>query len=198
MRRNTANRAELLQRAASDNMAEMGDSYLLVIGGRAGVGKSSVAFALHELLTESDVRHAVIEGDALDLAHPAPWEHRLAERNLGAVWANYRDLGYRRLIYTNTVSVLETQSLAAAMGDSPTVTAVLLRASDAATAERLGRREQGGSLARHLERSSRAAELLEEKVTADVHRIETDGLTPPEIANLIAPLLNWAADRAHP
>ncbi len=61
-------------------------SKLLVIGGRSGVGKSSVAFALHDQLAVERVRHAVIEGDALDLAWPAPWEHRLAERNLAAVW----------------------------------------------------------------------------------------------------------------
>ena len=43
-------------------------SRLLLIGGRSGVGKSTVAFALHDLLTDREIPHAVIEGDALDLA----------------------------------------------------------------------------------------------------------------------------------
>ena len=94
----------------------MSGSRLLVIGGRSGVGKSSVAFALHDLLAADRVRHAVIEGDALDLAWPEPWEHRLAERNLAAMWSNYRALGHHRLVYTNTVSVLHADALAAAMG----------------------------------------------------------------------------------
>lgn len=78
------------------------------------MGTTTVAHALHRLLAERDVRHAVIEGDLLDPAHPAPWEHGLAERNLAAVWSNYRDLGYRRLIYTNTVALLEARTLALA------------------------------------------------------------------------------------
>ena len=88
-------------------------SEVLFIGGRSGVGKTTAALALHGLLTALDVRHAVIEGDNLDLAHPAPWRHPvpwnhgLAARNLAAMWHNYRVLGYRRLIYTNTVAVRE-------------------------------------------------------------------------------------------
>ena len=40
------------------------------------------------------------------MAYPPPWEHGLAARNLASIWRNYRDLGYRRLIYTNTNSDL--------------------------------------------------------------------------------------------
>lgn len=166
-------------------------SQLLVIGGRSGVGKSTVATALHDLLSQADVQHAFIEGDTLDLAHPAPWEHQLAERNLAAIWANYRDLGYRRLIYTNTVSVLEAGSLATAMGDTPRITAVLLQASDEVAAERLGRREQGESLARHVNRSTQASRFLEAKADPGVHRVDTDGRSPVEIARRILPLLGW-------
>jgi hypothetical protein len=38
----------------------------------SGVGKASAASALHALLKGRDIRHAVIEGDYLDLAHPEP------------------------------------------------------------------------------------------------------------------------------
>ncbi|MFT3942839.1 MAG: hypothetical protein QM705_03300 [Ancrocorticia sp.] len=176
----------------------MSESHLVVIGGRSGVGKSTVAFTLHELLAAKDVKHAVIEGDALDMAHPALWKHRMAERNLAAMWANYRTLGYRRLIYTNTVSVLESDGLAQAMGDSPTITAILLQASDETTSERLGRREQGDTLTRHLERSARAATFLEEKASRTVHRVTTDGLTPAEIATQILSLLSWTDDFSEP
>jgi N-acetyltransferase len=46
---------------------------LLLLGGRSGVGKSTVAGELHHLLAQADVKHALIEGDSLDLAYPAPW-----------------------------------------------------------------------------------------------------------------------------
>ena len=166
-------------------------SHLLLLGGRSGVGKSTVAATLHAVLRDRDVRHAVIEGDALDLAHPVPWEHRLAERNLAAVWANYRALGYRRLVYTNTVSVLEAADLAAAMGDDPHVTPVLLTGEDDAVRERLCRREHGDQLRAHLQRSAEAAAELEAAVPASVHRLATDGLTPDDVAARVLALVGW-------
>lgn len=166
---------------------------ILFIGGRSGVGKSTVAFALHDLLASKDVTHAVIEGDALDLAHPSPWRQRMAERNLAAVWSNYRDDGYHRLIYTNTVSVLEVDELAAAVGGDPDVTSVLLQATDATAKYRLERREHGDSLREHIERSTKAASFLEKKAAPSVHRIPTDGRTPEEIALVLADLTGWEA-----
>jgi ABC-type glutathione transport system ATPase component len=157
-------------------------SNLLVIGGRSGVGKSTVAFALHAQLAAERVRHAVIEGDALDLAWPAPWEHRLAERNLAAVWVNYRALGYDLLVYTNTMSVLHAGELAAAMGDYPVVTAILLTADDSTARARLARREHGDSLAAHVQRSDAAARVLQEMTPLDVHRLSTDGRDAVHIA----------------
>lgn len=168
-------------------------SHVILIGGRSGVGKSTVAFETHRLLSARDIRHAVIEGDALDLAHPAPWEHRLAERNLAAMWANYRALGYRRLVYTNTVAVLEADALAEAMGDAPVVTSILLRADDRTTEARLGAREHGESLREHLERSRSAAGRLDGLAGADVHRIDTGGLAPVEIAGRILEIAGWTA-----
>ncbi len=60
-------------------------------------------------LAQADVRHCLIEGDNLDMAHPPPWERGqpLAELNLAAMWRNYRTFGYQRLIYTNTAAVLD-------------------------------------------------------------------------------------------
>ncbi|UJP41478.1 ATPase [Cellulomonas palmilytica] len=163
----------------------------MLIGGRSGVGKSTVAHALHALLTAADVRHAVIEGDYLDLAHPAPHAERLAERNLRAVWSAYRDLGYRRLVYTNTVSPQYADDLALAMGDAPRVTAVLLTADDATAHERLARREHGAELDAHVARSDAAARGLDRGCPPSVHRVGTTGRTPDEIARGIAALAGW-------
>nr|WP_216645198.1 ATPase [Isoptericola halotolerans] len=161
---------------------------MLLVSGRSGAGKSSTAFALHDLLSVEGIRHAVIEGDALDLAWPAPWEHRLAARNLAAVWANYRDLGYRRLVYTNTVAILEAAELAAAMGDRPRVTSVLLTASDEEVRSRLSRREDGASLQAHVERSGKAAVVLEAQADTSVHRVDTDGRPVRQIAQALRAL----------
>lgn len=163
-------------------------SAVLFIGGRAGVGKTSLAAELHTLLSAARIQHALIEGDNLDQAYPPPWEANLAEQNLAAMWANYRRLGYRRLIYTNTVSVLETSKLSAAMGDEPVITAALLGASDKVTQGRLRQRERGSGLAAHLERSLLRATELEQAAPAWVHRLNTDG---QKLSTLAHQLLLW-------
>lgn len=166
-------------------------SEVLFIGGRAGVGKSSVAFNLHERLFAVQVKHAVIEGDNLDLAYPRPWEYNLAERNLYAMWQNYRALGHRRLIYTNTVSVLQTDVLAAAMGDDPVVRAVLLGASNETAAVRLGGRESATTLELYLTRSRERAAELEQGTPPWVWRVSTDGKSVPTVADEILERLGW-------
>jgi predicted kinase len=170
-------------------------SHVLLIGGRSGVGKTTAAIALHELLADRDLRHAVIEGDNLDLAHPAPHvEHpgaALAERNLAAMWAGYRELGHRRLVYTNTTSIVFADELAAAMGDDPRVTSVLLRASDATATARLDARAVGAADARDVANSAAKAARLDE-LGPHVQRIETDGLTPREVAVRLLEHVGWA------
>ena len=168
-------------------------SEVLFIGGRAGVGKTRVALELHDQLSAHRVKHCVIEGDTLDLAYPPPWEqgHRLAEQNLAAMWANYRALGYRRVIYTNTVSVLETEGLSAAMGDEPIVKAALLGASDNTVKGRLELRESAATLQSHLKRSRLRAAELERQTPSWVWRIDTDGKDSPTVAGEILELLGW-------
>ncbi len=166
-------------------------SEVLFVGGRAGVGKSSVALELHEQLFAQRVEHCVIEGDNLDLAYPPPWEHNLAEKNLSDMWRNYRALGYRRLVYTNTVSVLETEGLAVAMGDTPLIKAVLLRASDTTTATRLEGRETATTLQLHLDRSRLRAAELEQKTPSWVYRINTDDKSISAVTLEILGLLGW-------
>jgi hypothetical protein len=170
-----------------------GQTGALLVGGRAGVGKSSVGYEIHEQLSAAGLRHCLIEGDNLDMAYPAPWEHHLAERNLAAMWANYRALGYRRMIYTNTASVLENVigELTAAMGDDPQVTGVLLTCSDATARRRLAQREIGSALDSHVERSTQMARRLDRHAPAWVHRVATDGRTVADTAAEIISLTAW-------
>jgi hypothetical protein len=171
-------------------------SFVLFLGGRSGVGKSSIGLEIHAQLSAAEVRHCLIEGDNLDLAWPVPWQqgHHLAERNLAAIWANYRALGYRRMIYTNTASVRPEviSSLVTAMGDNPEVTAVLLTASDETARQRLAGREIGSAYEWHVTRSDRAAVELEAEAPPWVHRVLTDGRSVPELAAEIIALAGWS------
>ncbi|MFL0564291.1 adenylyl-sulfate kinase [Microbacterium sp. 179-I 1D1 NHS] len=165
---------------------------VIFIGGRSGVGKSSVAAEASHLLAQADIRHAVIEGDNLDHAHPQPWRSGipLAERNLAAMWANYREAGYSRLIFTNTVSVLQVAELEAALGGEVRSTAVLLTSTDAVAAERLAKREIGTALEEHVARSAAAARRLDEAVEEAV-RVATDGRAVGEIARVVLERAGW-------
>ena len=155
-----------------------------------------MAFELHAQLAVGNIKHCVIEGDNLDLAFPHPWEHRLAERNLAAMWANYRALGYRRMIYTNTVSVRFTQDLAAAMGDEPRIAAVLLTATDETSSARLRGRIQGSDLQEHIDRSNAAAREFERLTPGWVPRCPTDNRSVQEIAADLVPIIGWTANPA--
>jgi hypothetical protein len=107
------------------------------------------------------------------------------------MWANYRDLGYRRMVYTNTASVRVIDELTEAMGDRPAVTAVLLTASDATARARLARREIGGALDAHVARGAAAARQLDAVAPRWVHRVATDDRSVTDIAAEVIRLTGW-------
>ncbi|MGW3955541.1 hypothetical protein ACWEKM_32515 [Streptomyces sp. NPDC004752] len=170
---------------------------VLLIGGRAGVGKTTVGWEVSALLRTAAVPHAVIDGDFMGQVHPAPEgdPHRaeITEANLTAVWANFARRGYRRLLYTNTLSVLpeSTGMFERALGPGARIVRVLLTASDATTRERLVRRELGSELHQELENSARKARLLDEQAAAETVRLPTDGRTVTDIAHEVLTSTGW-------
>lgn len=166
---------------------------VVCIGGRSGIGKTTVAAEIIDQLAAAGVQHALIEGDNLDQAHPKPWVGGipLAERNLAAMWSNYRAIGYHRLIYTNTMSVLEMDKLSGALGEVGRVTGILLCGSDHVSAGRLRGREIGSGLDDHLRRSEVAARELDAAAPDHVHRISTDHAEVETIAAKIISITGW-------
>lgn len=170
---------------------------VLLIGGRAGVGKSTVGWEISDRLRVAEVAHAIIEGDFMGQVHPAPTgdPHRsgIAEHNLTAVWGNYAALGHRRLVYTNTLSVLaETaDTFQRAMGADVRIVRVLLTATDETTERRLRGREIGSELERELANSAYKARLLDERAPTDTVRVATDGRTVIDIAAEVLTVTGW-------
>ncbi|WP_250444299.1 AAA family ATPase [Actinotalea sp. C106] len=163
---------------------------VLLIGGRSGVGKSSTAFALSELWQQEAREHCLVDGDNLSAAYPKPHEDpdggQLTETNLRALWRTYKAAGYRRVIYVNTVSVLEHAMVARALGGAVEVRAALLTAPDDVVAARLGERETGSALIAHLRRSAMAASRLHQEAAPWVARVPTEQSTPAQVAQELA------------
>lgn len=169
---------------------------LLLIGGGAGVGKTTVGWEVSAVLQETSTAHCLIEGDFMDQIHPAPVgdPHRSAitERNIAALWSNYAALGQHRLIYTDTVSILEAPMISRAMGGRGTrATCVLLTAEEATVRGRLAQREIGSQLSAHIERSLRMARQLDEQAPAGTVRIPTDGRSVQDIAAHVLRTAAW-------
>ncbi|MEV1024865.1 hypothetical protein [Streptomyces sp. NPDC050264] len=174
---------------------------VLLLGGRAGVGKTTVAWEVSVLLRAAAVPHAVIEGDFMGQIHPAPEgdPHRseITERNLTAVWANFAERGCRRLIYTNTASVLSgtTGMFERAMGPQVRITRVLLTATDATAQERLTGRELGSELEHELAASKRKARLLDQGAHPGTTRVATDGRPVVDLAREVVTATGWSERR---
>lgn len=167
---------------------------VLLIAGRSGVGKTTVSYEVVEQLRRHGLAHALVDGDDLDAVYPPVEGSSLAEANLRAIWRNYRALGHDRMVYVNTVSVLESAMILRAVGQDVGITGVLLTASDDTATERLRAREIGSTLDFHIERSVAAASMLETTAPSWVHRVPTDGRSVPEIAASIIELTGWLED----
>ncbi|QNP68817.1 hypothetical protein IAG44_04635 [Streptomyces roseirectus] len=175
----------------------MDHTEVLLIGGRAGVGKTTVSWEVSALLRATEIPHALIDGDFMGQVHPAPPSdpHRAAitTANLKAVWANYAGLGHRRLVYVNTASVLpdSTGIFERALGDDVRLVRVLLTATDATTRGRLERRELGSELEQEWGNSVRKARLLEAGASEGTVRVVTDGRTVVDIAREVVGVTGW-------
>lgn len=163
-----------------------------MIGGRSGVGKTTVGWEVAARLRTAAVPHAIIDGDFMGQVHPVPDDlPGLVERNLTAVWANYAALGCERLVYVNTLSVLPSTAgmFRRALGPEVRLVPVLLTASDTTVATRLVRRELGSELAEGLATSAERDRVL--AGLTEVVRVPTDGRSVVDIAREVVAVSGW-------
>jgi hypothetical protein len=179
---------------------------ILLLGGASGTGKTTVGWELSAILEHRGVDHCVIDGDTLGHIFPAPpgdpSRSGIVERNLASVWSGFAEVGQTRLIYTNTVSVLEEEMIrravrtpAAGGGASSEVevevTSVVLVAGARTVAQRLARRETGDRVDLHIDRSLRAAMLLQQRASESVVVISTDGRAVEDVALEVLDATGW-------
>lgn len=181
---------------------------ILLLGGASGTGKTTVGWELSAILEQRCVAHCVIDGDTLGHIFPAPpgdpSRSGIVERNLASVWSGFAEVGQTRLIYTNTVSVLEEEMIRRAVRASSAggvvsseveveveFTSVVLVAGARTVAQRLARRETGDRVDLHIDRSLRAAMLLQQRASESVVVISTDGRAVEDVALEVLDATGW-------
>lgn len=166
----------------------------LLINGTVGVGKTTVAHAVGELLADAGVPHAVVDLDALCRFHPRPeadpFGLEVLLRNLRCVAGNLRDAGVVRLVLAGVAeSRSDRERYREAIGTGLTV--CRLRARPSTVRRRLARRHEGDlgpdALRWHLDRAGELNGILDRAGGDDV-TVDADG----DIADVAAAVLRAA------
>jgi adenylylsulfate kinase-like enzyme len=192
-----------------DSPATAADGPVLLLCGVTGVGKSTAGFEVYLRTVRAGSAAAYIDLDQVGFCRPVPagdtGSHRVKARNLAAMWRTYRAAGAQCLI---AVGPVESEAAAKAYADAlprATVTLCRLHAGAGELTRRIMLRGQGGSwpqpgdplarqptayLLRVAATAAAEAEALEHAVTGAL-RVDTDGLTVEETADLIAARTRW-------
>jgi chloramphenicol 3-O-phosphotransferase len=161
--------------------------------GTVGVGKTTTAAALSDLLTEDGVLHAVIDTDEIRRLRPPPvgdpFQLEVQLANLAAIAANYRAAGARVLIAAGVIESREDLARCMAAVDGPAVVIRLTADADVIGSRLDGRHaDDAAGLAWHAHRAVELDRILDAAALPGTG-IETTDRTPREVAQLIRTVL---------
>jgi HSP20 family molecular chaperone IbpA len=169
---------------------------VLVVTGPVGVGKTSVASELSELLDQAGVAHALVDVDSLRWCYPRrpddPFRVKLAMKNLAAIWLNFQAAGADRLVLVDVIESRAELSRIAAAVPGADVRVVRLRATAETLTARVRQRELGLGRDRHLRRMAELARRMDSGAVEEI-LVETDGRSVSAIANEIVNRIGWLA-----
>jgi shikimate kinase len=165
----------------------------VIITGPVGVGKTTVATAVADLLDAHGIPCALVDMDMLRSCFPRPMDDpfhaALGYRNLAAIWTNFRAAGAERLILADVVESSDLSSYRRAVAGAD-FTVVRLAASAETIAQRLHGRESGTSLAWHLDRAEALASLMEDRGIGSLV-IDENHQSPADLAAVILTRIGW-------
>lgn len=161
---------------------------IIIITGPVGVGKTTVALEVSELLEQGGIAHACVDLDALRWCYPRRpddrFSTRLAMKNLAAIWVNFQTYGAASLVVADVIeSRAELDRYRAAIPDTD-IFVVRLTASLQTLAQRLKQRELGLALEWHLQRAPELTAIMERNRVEDL-LVSTDNRAVTQIAREI-------------
>lgn len=170
---------------------------VLVVIGPVEVGKTSVADAISEILSEKSIHHAIIDLDNLRYAFPRPltdWFHSaLGYKNLASVWQNYKEVGVNCVVIPNVMEDREEIKHIEEAIPGAVVTVVRLTAPIETIHNRIkGREKSEKSLQWYLNRAEELSKQLADKHIEDFV-VDTDNKTIQNVAKEILEKGNWPA-----
>lgn len=164
---------------------------VLWLAGAPGVGKSTVGWELYRQLVAEGVLAAYVDIDQLGICYPEsaadPGRHRLKERNLGAIVANYTAGGADCVVVSGVVDSergIEHEHLGHA-----NLTVCLLRADHADLRARFLERE-GSDEGDVISRVLAEADQLDAANVTDL-RVDTTGRSVADVVRDVRERTNW-------
>lgn len=161
---------------------------LLLITGTVGVGKSSVADEVFEILKAQSKPVALINLDEFGYAYPTPqgdpFHMRLRLKNLAAVWPNYQEAGVKALIIPYVIAGRESIERFHESIPNADIFVVRLDAPQAVLEERIRNRPMGGGEEWHIKRAAELTAILERAGVEDI-MVDTEHKTITEVAREI-------------
>jgi predicted ABC-type ATPase len=189
--------------------AEATGGEILLLCGPTGVGKSTIGFELYLRCLKAGLTASYIDLDQIGFLRPPadgdPGNHRLKAGNLSATWRTYHTAGARHLVMTGPIDSQATLQTYLAALPSAAVRVCRLHAGPAELTRRIMTRGEGGSwhqpgdplrgqpadyLSRVAEQATADAQAFD-RAHLDAVRIDTDGHTATEAADLTASTTGW-------
>lgn len=161
--------------------------------GTVGVGKTTTAAALSDLLARDGVVHAVIDIDEIRRLRPPPigdpFQFEVQLANLAAMTSNYWTAGAQLLIAAGVIESREDLDRCAEAVGGP-VTVVRLTAEAGVIGSRLNGRhaDDPDGLEWHAHRAVELDRILDAAALAEV-LVDTTNRTPHEVAQAIRAML---------
>lgn len=167
---------------------------LLIVSGPVGVGKTSSAEEVSNVLVGRSVPHTLLDLDCLAETYPRELNDRYGSKlmltNLRSVWRNCAAAGSKNLVLARVIETeTDKDAIAECIPHAATVVC-RLQARNETLVTRVRKREIGTGAQWHEQRSLELAASLKNGAPADFV-VDTDGKSIVNVANEIVSKVSW-------